>query len=184
MSKALEMIRSFYVAGVTRKSLTVWKRRMIHGISAVIESGFEFDPDDFKTIMSWHNTAWVNENTLESFYALATGMRHRDEVRNSSALIALERYLNRPVYNFDGGRLYEGRSLYLRHEWPCPKDRGWCNRWWAVSSFRDGANPSVLLRCARSGDMARKFVRLTAADVRALEKARKLEKESTAADAA
>lgn len=173
MSQALSVIKVFYDVGVVRTSLCVWKSRMIDAISAVIRGGLEFEPDDFITIMSWRNRAWVNENSFESFYALATGMHHRDDVRNQSAVIALEKYLKRPVYNFDGGRLYAGRSLYLTHNLPSTHKLGWRNLNWTVSSFVDGDDPYVNMLCSSfSSEMKGKRCRLTPADVRAMEKAR------------
>lgn len=175
MSQALDVIRVFYDVGCRHKSLPIWMSRMRAAISCAISGGLQFDRDDFKTIMSWRNRAWVGENTFEHFYTLATGMRHRDDVCNQGALEALELYMGRPVYNFDGGRLYAGRQLFLTNDIPSTHKKGWGNTWWSVSSFRDGTEPYVNLMCTSGHkELAGRRCKVTPADVLAMEKARKV----------
>jgi hypothetical protein len=181
MSQALDVIKVFHDVGCERQGLTVWMDRMHLAVHAAIAGGLKFDPDDFVMLLGRdYNRAWVGAGTLEGLYTRATGMQHRDHVKNQSAIIALEKYLKRPVYNLDGGRLFAGREIYMHHEWPSPHKGGWLSTWWEVTSFHDGESPYVNMVCRSVVEgIAGKRCKMTPEQCRDIEKARQGKAEVT-----
>lgn len=162
MSPGLQMIRLCYEAGVTRTSLVVWMGRMHDAVMTAITCGLTFEKEDFQTIMRWGNSAWVGQNYFEKFYGRASGVLHRDHVKNPSALRALEFYMGRKPFVYQGNRLVIGREIEIPGEmYP-----------WRVSSIHDREEPYVNLVGACVGNQSKRK-RLTLAEVRAMEKARK-----------